>query len=264
MSEAAPRPDEAGAAPARSGVRLWEHGVTLGVAIAIALGLRACVIEPFRIPSSSMLPTLMIGDHLFVSRFHYGVRLPLGPLGELRLPGVREPARGDVIVFSVARDGLDTVPADRGPNLPQEQFVKRIVGLPGDRIEFRDGEPWVNGAPLPKQPGPEPVRDELGRELRAFEITLPERRFVVADDPEVPPPTSEPIEVEPGRYFVMGDNRDHSEDSRFWGTVGRDAIRGPAVVLYWSWNFQGGWGSLLDPRTWWRTEKRWDRIGRAL
>ncbi|MFP8874953.1 MAG: signal peptidase I, partial [Myxococcota bacterium] len=129
--------------------RAWDQISTLLLAILIALTIRAFVIEPFRIPSGSMLPTLLIGDHLFVNKFVYGVKLPFT---EIRLPGFREPRRGDIVVFVVARDGDAIVPADRRPELPRDDFVKRIVGLPGDRIEVRHGIVYVNEEPVEVEP----------------------------------------------------------------------------------------------------------------
>lgn len=253
-AEALPEAEEHGA-------RLWEQVATVALAVLLAFSMRACVIEPFRIPSGSMLPTLLIGDHLFVNKFAYGMPIPFT---HWRLPSLREPARGDVIVFTVATDGLRTMPADRHPELPREQFVKRIIGVAGDRIEFVEGDLLLNGAPVPQRREPDGVTDERGQLLDAFVVNLPERSFRVLKDPSMRRLSPDSLVVEPGRYFVMGDNRDHSEDSRFWGTVRRDEIRGPAVVLYWSWDFQGSWADLLDPRTWWHAEKRWDRIGDAL
>ena len=125
-----------GEGASRSGGGLWEQISTLLVAVLIALGIRAFVIEPYRIPSGSMLPTLLIGDHLFVNKFIYGVKIPFT---DLRLPGLREPERGDIVVFTVAQQGAQTFPADQRPDLPREEFVKRIIGLPGDRIDFRAG-----------------------------------------------------------------------------------------------------------------------------
>ncbi len=257
--------DAPGATPAegaeRALDRFWEQAAVFGLALLVAFAVRACVIEPYRIPSTSMLPTLVVGDHLLVTKFTYGLTLPFV---DARLPGVREPARGDVIVFTVGKDGLDTVPLDRHPELPREQFVKRIVGLPGDRVHFEDGVLHVNGEPWPREALEAKVEDEEGRALATVEVALPERRFRIADDPEIPGPESASLVVEPGRYYVMGDNRDHSQDSRYWGTIARADIRGPAVLLYWSWDFDGGWLELLDPRTWWRAEKRWDRVGERL
>ena len=130
--------EEATDAPARvgRGRAIWDQLSTLVVAIAIALVVRSFVIEPFRIPSGSMLPTLLIGDHLFVNKFLYGARIPFT---DIRLPGFRMPERGDVVVFEVARDegsvpglGARIAPADLQPELPRDDFVKRVVGLPGD------------------------------------------------------------------------------------------------------------------------------------
>ena len=239
----------------------WEQVGTLVVAVCVALLFRAVVIEPYRIPSGSMLPTLLVGDHLFVNKFAYGARIPFS---DFWLPAWREPERGDVIVFTVGRDGLETKPADRNPELPREEFVKRIVGLPGDRIEFRGPRLVVNGEPVATRRTDSVFPDEFGRPLAVDEVSTGEVRYRVLDDPRVHTPSPQPFVVEPGRYYVLGDNRDNSKDSRFWGTVRRDEIKGPAFLLYWSWDFQGGWLELLDPRTWWQAEKRWDRVGARL
>jgi signal peptidase I len=230
---------------------------SFALALTIAFACRAFVIEPFRIPSESMLPTLWIGDHLFVNKFVYGARIP--GLG-WRLPALRDPERGEVVVFTVAKDGGDTHPADRRPDLPREDFVKRIVGLPGDRIDFVDGVVFVNGEPFRVQRRGEAFRDQTGRELERREVAFDRRTFEILDDPERGPRPGS-YEVEPGRYFVLGDNRDWSMDSRVWGTVRRAELKGPAVLLYWSWDFTGAWLALLDPSTWWNAEVRWDRVG---
>jgi signal peptidase I len=233
---------------------------TLAIALAIALTFRAFLVEPFRIPSGSMLPTLWIGDRLFVNKLVYGPRVPFT---NRRLPALREPERGEVVVFRVARDGGHTVPADRRTDLPREDFVKRIIGLPGDRIDIADGVVSVNGEPIAIERNGAHFQDDRGRELDVQEIALGERRFSVLDDPEM---SAQPASftVEPGRYFMLGDNRDWSKDSREWGTVRRDDLVGPAFLLYWSWDFAGGWLELANPATWWRAEVRWDRIGRAI
>jgi signal peptidase I len=239
---------------------LWEQVGTLLVAILVALLFRQLVMEPFRIPSGSMLPTLLVGDHLFVNKFAYGARVPFS---NARLPAWREPQRGDIVVFAVGSDGIETLPADR-TDLPREDFVKRIVGLPGDRIEFRDGALFVNDAALERRRTDRVVPDESGRSLPVYEVALAERSFAVLDDPRRRDPVREPFVVEPGRYYVLGDNRDNSKDSRFWGTVRREEIKGPAFLVYWSWDYQGGWLDLANPLTWWRTEKRWERVGARL
>jgi signal peptidase I len=234
---------------------------TLAVAVLIALAIRAFVVEPYRIPSGSMFPTLWIGDHLFVNKFVYGIKVPFT---RLRLPGLRDPERGEVVVFSVAKRGAQTYPADRRPDLPTEEFVKRIVGVPGDRLAFRDGQLWVNGERVATRPVDEPFQDDLGRLLGVAEVSLDGRTFRVLDDPEVSLPEPAEVTVPPGRYFMLGDNRDHSKDSRFWGTVDLAEIKGPAIFLYWSWDFNGSWASLLNPLTWWELltgKMRWERMG---
>ena len=240
---------------------LWEQVSTLAFAVLIALGIRAFVVEPYRIPSGSMLPTLLIGDHLFVNKFVYGIKIPFT---RVRLPGLREPQRGDVVVFTVANLGQQTFPADQRPELPTEEFVKRIIGIPGDHLEFRDGKVYVNGAAIEPRPLGESFVDDASRALSVSEVDLDGKRFEILDDPIVPALEPGPVTVPPRRYFMMGDNRDHSKDSRFWGTVDLAEFKGPAFVLYWSWDFTGSWAELLNPLTWWHLlsqETRWDRIG---
>jgi signal peptidase I len=234
--------------------------VTLALALAVAIGSRAFLIEPFSIPSGSMLPTLWIGDHLFVNKLVYGPRIPLT---EVDLPALRAPERGEVVVFSVAVDGEKTYPADLRTDLPREDFVKRIIGLPGERIDVVDGVVFVNGEPIASRGADAPIHDEVGRALDVTRVAAGSREFAVADDPELrqPPAT---FEVEPGRYFMLGDNRDWSRDSREWGTVRLAEIKGPAFRLYWSWDFTGGWLDLLSSATWAQVSVRWDRIGRAI
>jgi signal peptidase I len=233
---------------------------TLALALALASGSRAFLVEPFRIPSGSMLPTLWIGDHLFVNKFVYGARIPFT---SWHLPALREPQRGEVVVFSVAMDGDEAHPADQRPDLPREDFVKRVIGLPGDRIDVVDGVVFVNGEPIESRRSGERFTDPSGRALDVREVALGERHFAVLDDPEL---RARPVrfQVEPGRFFMLGDNRDWSKDSREWGTVRREEIKGPAFLLYWSWKFSGGWLALLSPEAWRSAEVRWDRIGRAI
>jgi len=219
------------------------------------------VIEPYRIPSESMIPTLLVGDHLFVNKFIYGAKLPFT---ELRAPALRDPARGDVVVFTVAKQAGKTYPADLRPDLPTEEFVKRIVGIPGDRIEIRNDALYVNGEAVQSHPLPDSFADRHGRELHETEVRLGEHTFVTLNDPYGKAPPFGPVLVQEGRYFMLGDNRDYSKDSRFWGTVRLAEIKGPAFLFYWSWNFSGEWVELLDPFTWVRLltrEMRWDRIG---
>jgi signal peptidase I len=263
------RSEESPQAPPPPGFlrQVWDQVGTLLLAVGIALAVRSCVIEPFRIPSGSMLPTLLIGDHLFVNKFIYGIEIPFT---NVRLPGIREPQRGDVVVFEVARQPgpggvpMAIFPADRRPDLPTESFVKRLIGLPGDTIQVRGGQLVVNGVPVPQEPSG-----------GTFTAGHPERAFVVKreqllghdhatlDDPAAIGKDGT-WTVEPGRYLMVGDNRDDSNDGRYWGTIRFEEMKGPAFVLYWSWDFEGGWLELVNPLTWinllWN-ETRWDRIG---
>ena len=248
--------------PSRSEV-IWEQVWTLALAILIALGIRAFVIEPYRIPSGSMLPTLLIGDHLFVNKFVYGPRIPFT---EIRLPGFGEPERGDVVVFEVGREpgGPQAAihPADLRPELRRDDFVKRVVGLPGDEITVVNGRVYINGAEMAWSDTGEVFTDARGRVLSWNKETLEECVHDVLDDP-VPgvggaPPLT--LTVPEGRYFMMGDNRDWSNDSRFWGTVRLEEMKGPAFFLYWSWDVNGSAVQFLNPINWFTAEKRWDRI----
>ena len=237
-----------------------EQVSTLLLAVIIALTIRAFVIEPYRIPSGSMFPTLLIGDHLFVNKFVYGIKIPFT---DIRLPGIREPARGDVIVFTVAKLNGSTFPADVRPELPREEFVKRIVGLPGDRLEFRGDRVYVNGELIESTPLDDDFMDG-GIRLHRSVVKMGEHVFQTLDDPGRPAWPHPPEVIESGRYFMMGDNRDHSKDSRSWGTVRLAEIKGPAFILYWSWDFNGSWAELINPLTWWEllsSKMRWERIG---
>ena len=249
------------AAPGSTLARIWEQASTLLLAVAIALAIRTFVIEPFRIPSESMLPTLLIGDHLFVNKFAYGARVPFT---DVRLPGLREPRRGDVVVFTVAREvgrGIPRIhPADQRPDLPRDDFVKRIVGLPGDRIEVRKSRVYVNDQLVEVGESVGVFEDESGHGLAIQREHLNGCDHAVLDDPAIPGKRKSPLVEPPGRYFMMGDNRDHSNDSRFWGTVRFEEIQGPAFILYWSWDVNGNFLQFLNPVNWWSAEKRWSRV----
>lgn len=245
---------------------ILDQVVTLVVAITIALAIRHFLVEPFRIPSGSMFPTLLVGDHLFVNKLSYGARVPFT---DIRLPGLREPERGDVVVFEVARPlnrrtgQRDIQPVDWAPDgAPREDFVKRLVGLPGDKIDWRDGQVLINGVKLEVEADPEDFVDDSGRRLLRKWENLGECRHQILDDPRKRlPSSSDHVKIIPeGRYFFMGDNRENSNDSRVWGTVRLEELKGPAFILYWSWDVNGNMLSFFNPMNWWSSEKRWDRV----
>jgi len=244
---------------------LGESLRTIGLAVAVALVIRTFVFQTFYVPSGSMFPTLLIGDHVFVNKFLFGVGLP-GT--DLRLPGLREPRHGDVIVFRAAREPSGgVVAADRKPELPREDFIKRVVGVPGDLVEIRDGVAFVNGRRLERSRPGENFEEPGGRRLIVAKEQVEGCEYEVLDDPERLPLDWSPVRVEAGRYFVMGDNRDDSYDSRFFGTVRLEEVQGPAGLLYWSWDFTGSWLSLASPLTWWRNLTqltRWSRAGSSV
>lgn len=179
---------------------LREYVEAFGTAILLALFIRTFVVQAFKIPSGSMLPTLLIGDHLLVNKFLYGIRIPF--LGK-RVLQVFNPEHDDVIVF--------IYPEDR-----TKDFIKRVKGVAGDTIEVRDKVVYINGR---KIEDPHAHYDEDGRIIPGS----------LRDN-------FGPFTVPDGQVFVMGDNRDHSHDSRFWGTVPIDDILGKAFILYWSWD----------------------------
>jgi len=175
-------------------------------AVALTFVLRAFVIQAFRIPSESMVPTLLKGDFLFVNKFEYGPKLPFT---HVRLPGIRPPRRGDVIVFQYPRN-------------PHQDFIKRCIATGGQTLEIRNKQVIVDGDTL-NEP------------------------YAIKTDPSMRPPGYEPRDnfgpytVPPGDLFMMGDNRDNSNDSRFWGPVAMDLVKGRAMFIYFSTASQHWW-----------------------
>jgi signal peptidase I len=218
--------------------------VPLALAASIALGLRTLAIEPFRIPTESMLPTLRPGDRLFVNKLVYGARVPFTGL---RLPAWREPRRGDVVVFRKESNGAEV--------FPTPWLVKRIVGLPGDHVLAKGGALWINGRRIDQWPTGEVWLDGGGTPLAGARESLDGREHAFVDDPAR---VAAPFEgsVPAGHYFVLGDNRDHSSDSRSFGAVAFDALVGPVAFLYWS-SREGGDES--DQRL--AGLAHWDRVG---
>ncbi len=235
-----PRPSRGRPRPRRRVLRsAWEVARTILVAFALYLIVRAFAVEAFKIPTSSMESTLLVGDFLLVNKAVYGAEIP-GT--DLHLPALEEPSRSDVVVF-------------RPPHDPIRNYVKRVVGLPGDLLEMRDKVLYVNGVPQPEpyasHSGGIPDAGAPAMLWQESFLTRPERRGGYR-------PTRDnwgPIEVPRGRYFVLGDNRDNSEDSRYWGFVQRDAIRGRPWFVYYS--FRPSASDGLD----WIRDIRWRRIG---
>ncbi len=239
----------------------------LALAVVLALGIRSFLVEPFKIPTGSMIPTLLVGDYIIVSKFSYGVRDPFA--GKLLLP-IDEPQRGDVVVF-------------RYPDNPSIDYIKRIVGMPGDKIEIRDGRVWVNGQIVDRiAEGDYRYFDfQQGRDivkLRFREIAPDGTEYTVihSQQPLGLGHTRQWI-VPRERYFMMGDNRDNSRDSRLWDNpfVSPEQIKGRAIRVHWSWVVGPAGGAergfvadLLN--TLWRMitlqieEVRWNRIGRPV
>lgn len=247
-------------------LRLWRQIAPVALGVALALLLRTFVIESFYVPSESMLPTLLVGDHMFVNKFAYGPRVP-GT--DWRLPGLRDPERGEVVVFSLGRtDDGRVCPLDLCPDAHSEDFVKRLVGVPGDTVEVRSGgRVFVNGEPLPLRGTGRTFENDRGQALRLSCETLGDGEHAVLEDPARSGPRRTPLTVPPGRYFAMGDNRDDSNDSRVWGTFPHTDLKGPVRFIYWSWNNRESWAAMLNPLTWLRLlagETRWSRTGTRL
>lgn len=188
---------------------LREYTEAIIIALLLALFIRGFVVQAFKIPSGSMIPTLLIGDHILVSKFIYGIRNPF--TGSVLIP-VTEPERLDVVVFKY-------------PQNPAQDFIKRVVGVPGDTIEIVNKKLYVNGALLEDDPG-----------INKQDLILPSGVS--------PRDNFGPITVPEKSLFVMGDNRDNSHDSRFWKFVDFKDLKGKAFILYWSWdkeNFSVRW-----------------------
>ncbi len=178
----------------KSEIREWAESIV--IALILALLIRTFVIQAFKIPSGSMIPTFEIGDRIFVSKFIYGARIPFT---DIRLPALRQPQRGDIIVFA-------------SPETPKKDFVKRLIATEGETVEIKNGNILINGKEIGS---PDSVRSnyyynrgDFGKELSS--VTVPR-----------------------GSYFTLGDNSANSRDSRYWGFVPKNNLIGKAVLLYW-------------------------------
>lgn len=194
-----------------------EYAESIIIAVLLALVIRTFIVQAFKIPSGSMEDTLAIGDHILVNKFIYGSKIPFTAK---RIAKLRDPRQGDVIVFEYPED-------------PSKDFIKRVVGTPGDTVEVKDKHVYVNGK-LYANP------HEVHKEPEVMPKEANPRDF------------KDPVKVPADSYFVMGDNRDRSYDSRFWGFVTMDKIKGLAFIKYWSWDKDrfrvrfGSIGKLID------------------
>jgi signal peptidase I len=207
------------------------------IAAVVALFIRQFVVEAFKIPSGSMIPTLTIGDHLLVNKFIYGPRIPFT---DSRIFAGKEPKRGDIIVFKYPQD-------------ESKNFIKRVIGVPGDKIQIINGKLTINDQAVSLTPmgGPADTSVEAGQSFGKpmfYEEQLGTVRHEIQYLHDQRGENFGPTIVPQASVFVMGDNRDNSQDSRFWGFVSYDKILGRALIIYWSWDGDGRW-------------VRWERIG---
>ena len=193
---------------------LWEYVEAIITALILALLIRTFVVQAFKIPSGSMIPTLLIGYHILVNKFLYGTQIPFT---DKKILILREPEKGDVIVFKY-------------PENPTKDFIKRVIATEGDTVEEKNKIVYVNG---------EPVVETYAYHYDPTMRSESDRRDTFGQ-----------IRVPKDKIFVMGDNRDHSYDSRFWGFVDEKEVKGKAFIIYWSW----------DPDKW----VRFNRIGRLI
>jgi len=206
--------------------KLRENIEAIVIAIVLALFIRTFIVQAFKIPSGSMIPTLLIGDHILVSKFIYGVKLPF--VNTTIIPGA-DPDYQDIVVFEYPKD-------------PKKDYIKRVIGLPGDMVEIKDKVVYINGEKINDSHAY--FSDTRGSPL----INRPRDNYG-------------PVKVPDDSIFVMGDNRDHSYDSRFWGFVQKDALKGKAFIVYFSWDtsdFDWTLSKLVD------IDVRWSRLGHLL
>jgi len=195
---------------------IWEYAKAIITALVLAMLIRTFIIQAFKIPSGSMIPTLLVGDHILVNKFLYGTKIPFS---DKKVLIFKKPERGDIMVFKY-------------PENPSKDFIKRVVAVEGDVIESKNKEIYVNGSRVK-----EPYTQHTDSSMRPMGIE-PRDNFG-------------PVIVPKNKYFVMGDNRDQSYDSRYWGYVDSKGIRGKALILYWSWDAEKSWvrfgriGSLI-------------------
>jgi signal peptidase I len=232
----------------------WIENVkTIVYAGLIAIGVRTIAFEPFNIPSGSMIPTLLVGDYLFVSKYSYGYSrysLPFSPpLFSGRILGSL-PKRGDVVVFKYPHD-------------TSVDYIKRVIGLPGDRVQVREGQLYINGELCPRKPDGEYLAEGEGVRMmeKRYVETLPNgvKHPILKEYDDGPYNNTPEYVVPPGHLFMMGDNRDNSQDSRFMDKVGFVPVEnlvGRAEILFFSFDAEYPWWEVWE----WPFEIRWSRL----
>jgi len=195
---------------------IWEYAKSILFALVLALVIRSSVVQAFKIPSGSMEPTLEIGDHLLVNKFLYGIKVPFT---SVNLFPLNSPQRGDVIVFIY-------------PLEPDKDFIKRVIGVEGDTVRLVNKNLYINGVEVP-------------------DAHAVYREGSIVQEGVQKPDNFGPVTVPNGSLFVMGDNRDHSLDSRYWGFVPLKNVQGKALAIYWSWDSQA-------------STIRWNRLGHLI
>ena len=231
--------------------RVREYIEAFIIAIILALVIRAYVVQAFKIPSGSMIPSLLVGDHLLANKFIYGMN---APFSDGRFLVFRQPKRGDIVVFSFPKNREKEECSSTSKNILNRvenvlntgnpsyifkddcrDFIKRIIGVGGDKVEVKNKKVYVNDIMLD-----EPYT--IFRDTGALEQGL------------TPRDNFKPVIVPRNKFFAMGDNRDQSFDSRFWGFVDMEDIKGKALIIYWSWDSDDSWYNKV----------RWDRIGNLI
>ena len=233
---------------------IWEWAKVFPAAVLLFLGLRAFLVEAYKIPSGSMERTLLVGDFLLVNKLVYGAEIPFS---NARLPALRAPKRGDVVVFEFPLD-------------PSQNFVKRLVGLPGDTLSMRDGALVLNGVQQAEgyvvrtEPEVDPLNDEF-RWQRGYLVNTAVAANAPRDEVTIGAPGYRPsrnnwgpLVVPPKHLFMLGDNRDNSRDSRYWGFVPDSLVRGTPLIVYYSFRPDSGTAAP------WLTGIRWSRVGKIV
>ncbi|MBN8951062.1 MULTISPECIES: signal peptidase I [unclassified Rhizobium] len=231
---------------------LWENIKVIVQALVLAMIIRTFLFQPFTIPSGSMMPTLLVGDYIFVNKFAYGYSkysMPFSPdLFSGRIFG-SEPQRGDVVVF-------------RFPPNPDVDYIKRVIGLPGDRVQMKNDILYINGQAVPREPHGTFASDysqEPGDHIAVYSERLPDGKVYDTLDlsPNSRGDNTQEYVVPPGHYFMMGDNRDNSDDSRFdVGYVPAENLIGRASIIFFSLGHDTSFREIWK----WPTNMRWDRI----